>query len=118
MSEKNKEIVQQVNAAFEANNIEGFLDFCADNVKWTMAGEKTIEGKDGIREFANSMGDMEPPKINSKNMIAEADSVAAYGDMTMNEKGTTNAYDYCDVYRFQDGAIVELISYVVKTGTK
>jgi uncharacterized protein len=110
MSEKNKETVKQVNQAFSANNIEGFLELCSENVKWTMTGDKTVEGKDGIREFAASMGDMEPPVIANKNIIAEGDSVAAYGEMTMGG----NKYDYCDVYQFQTDKIVELISYVVK----
>ncbi len=118
MSEKNKQTVELVNAAFSQNNIEGFLELCAEDVKWTMVGDKVVEGKDGIREFMSSMGEMEPPKIDNKNMIAEADSVAAFGEMTMNEKGKTIPYAYCDVYRFQDDKIVELSSYVVKTEAK
>ena len=42
--------------------------------------------------------------------------VAAYGDMTMKEKdGKTVPYEYCDIYRFQGGKIVELSSFVIKT---
>lgn len=119
MSEQNKETIKQVNAAFGANNIEGFLELCAENVKWTMVGDKVVEGKDGIREFAASMGEMEPPKIMNKDLIAEGDSVAAYGEMTMKDKdGKTVPYAYCDVYRFQADKIVELNSYVVKTEAK
>lgn len=118
MSEKNKQTIEEVNAAFSQNNIEGFLELCAEDVKWTMIGEKVVEGKDGIREFVSSMGDMEPPKINNKQMIAEADSVAAFGEMTMKEKGEIVPYAYCDVYQFQDDKIVELSSYVVKTEVK
>lgn len=114
MSEKNKQTVEQVNAAFSQNNIEGFLEFCAEDVKWTMVGDKTVEGKDGIREFASSMGDMEPPQIDNKNMIAEADSVAAFGEMTLNGK----RYSYCDVYLFENDKIVELSSYVINTEVK
>ena len=114
MSEKNKETVKQVNAAFNENNIEGFLEVCAENVKWTMIGDKVVEGKDGIREFAASMGDMEPPVITNKNIIAEGDSVAAYGEMTMGGK----KYDYCDIYQFQAGKIAELSSYVVTNEAK
>lgn len=119
MSEKNKETVKQVDAAFSANNIEGFLELCAENVKWTILGDRIIEGKTSIREFVNSMGEMEPPVIMNKNMIAESDSVAAYGEMTMKDKtGQSVPYAYCDVYKFQDDKIVELNSYVLKTETK
>src|SRR5258706_15232868 len=43
MSEKNKEIVKKVDAAFAAGNPEGFLSFCAEDVKWTMVGEKAVK---------------------------------------------------------------------------
>ncbi len=119
MSEKNKETVKQVDAAFSANNIEGFLELCAENVKWTILGDRTIEGKNGIRDFATSMGEMEPPVITNENTIAEGDSVAAYGAVTMKDKtGKAVPYAYCDVYRFQRGEIVELKSFVVKTEPK
>ncbi|MCM2359336.1 MAG: nuclear transport factor 2 family protein [Geobacteraceae bacterium] len=50
MSAKSKEIVEKVNTAFAENNLEGFLSFCADDVKWTMVGDKTVTGKDAIRQ--------------------------------------------------------------------
>ena len=118
MSVKNKEIVEKVNASFAEGGMEGFLSFCADDVVWTMVGNKTVKGKQGIREWMASM-DMEPPKFTVDNIIAEGDFVTAYGNMTMKEKdGKTAPYAYCDIYRFRDGKIAELNSYVVKTEAK
>ena len=116
MSEQNKEIVKKVDVSFENNELEGFLEHCAEDIEWTMVGEKTTAGKDGVREWMNSMNGHEPPKITSRNMLAEGDSVAAHGEMTMkNESGETVSYTYCDIYRFTDGKISELTSFVVKT---
>ena len=56
MSAKNKEIVEKVNAAFAEGSVEGFLSFCADDVVWTMVGDKTVKGKDAIRQWMASMG--------------------------------------------------------------
>ena len=114
MSARNKEIIEKVNAAFEANQPEVFLDYCSENIKWEMAGDDVRTGKDSIREFMASMGDMEPPKINVTAIISEGDSAACYGDMTMIEKGAENSYSYCDVYRFSGEKISELRSFVVK----
>ena len=50
MSATNKEIVEKVNAAFAAGNTAGFLSFCAEDVAWTMVGDKTVKGK---TPFAN-----------------------------------------------------------------
>jgi ketosteroid isomerase-like protein len=115
MSAKNKEIVEKVNASFAGGSVEGFLSNCADDVVWTMVGNETTKGKNAIREWLSSM-DMEPPKFTVNNIIAEGDFVTAYGDMTMKEKdGKTVPYAYCDIYRFQNGKIAELSSFVIKT---
>ena len=45
MSAKNKEIVEKVNASFAEGSVEGFLLNCADEVVWTMVGNKTTKGK-------------------------------------------------------------------------
>ncbi len=100
MSTKNKEIVEKVNASFAAGGIEGFLSACADDVVWTMVGNKTTKGKKAIREWMASM-DMEPPKFTVDNIIAEGDFVTVHGGMTMKDKeGKTGSYEYCDIYQF------------------
>lgn len=117
MSEQNKEIVKKVDASFENHDLEDFLEYCAEDIEWTMVGEKTTSGKDAVREWMTSMEGHEAPKINSRNMIAEGERVAAHGEMMMkNESGETVNYTYCDIYRFRDGKISELTSFVVKTG--
>ena len=115
MSSRNKEIVENVNASFAANNLEGFLALCADDVEWTMVGEKTCKGKAAIREWIKEMPS-EPPVFNVATLIAEGDLVMAQGDMTMNEKERAAVpYSYCDIYRFRGDKIVELKSFVIKT---
>jgi ketosteroid isomerase-like protein len=118
MSPKNKEIVEKVNASFAEGRVEGFLSHCADDVVWTMVGNKTTRGKKAIREWMASM-DMEPPKFTVDNIIADGDFVTAYGEMTMKEKdGKVAPYSYCDIYRFRGDKIVELSSFVIKTEAK
>jgi uncharacterized protein len=116
MSTKNKEIIEKVNAAFAENSVEGFLSFCADDVEWTIAGDRTVKGKDAIRQWMASMTLQEPPTFTVDNLIAEGDLVAANGDMTMKDKdGKAVPYSYCDIYRFRGDKIIELKSFVTKT---
>ena len=118
MSEKNKETIRKVNAAFAEGDTEKFLTFCAENVKWTMVGDKTVEGKDAIRKWMAAMPS-EAPLFTVDNVIAEGDFVTAYGDMAMTEKdGTAGSYSYCDVYRFRGDKIAELNAFVIKTEPK
>ncbi len=117
MSEENKEIVKKVSASFERNDLEGFLSVCKENIEWKIPGDRTVNGVDAIREWMNSMGAMEPPKINIADIVAEGETVAVYGGMTMkNDKGEITPYEYCDVYQFENGKIARMNSYVVKTG--
>ena len=121
MSEKNKQIVEQVNAAFAEGKIENFLDLCAEDAEWKMVGEKSFKGKESIREFLSSMETtgMEPPKFTIDELVAEGDTVIGYGDMTMkNENGETVPYSYCDVYEIKNDEIVRLQSFVVKHKTE
>ncbi|MCA1589090.1 MAG: nuclear transport factor 2 family protein [Acidobacteria bacterium] len=119
MSEQNKKIVEEINAAFAEGNVEKFLEKCTENVEWTMVGEKHVIGKSAIREWMASMEGMEPPKFSVDRIIAEGDSVVCYGDMTMKDKdGKDAAYGFCDIYRFSGDKIAELTSYVVKTQTE
>jgi uncharacterized protein (TIGR02246 family) len=116
MSAKNKQVIDRVNDAFKQNNVEGFLSHCTDDVSWTMVGEKSVKGKDAIRQWMGSMMPAEPPQFTVANVIAEGDFVTAFGDMTMKEKDETpTPYSYCDIYRFRGDKIAELRSYVIKT---
>ena len=94
-----------------------FLSYCADDVIWTI-GDRTVKGKTAIREWMALM-DMEPPKFTVENIIGEGDLVTAHGGMTMKDKdGKTGSYEYCDIYRFRDGKIAALRSFVVKAEAK
>ncbi|MGH9201103.1 MAG: nuclear transport factor 2 family protein [Vicinamibacterales bacterium] len=118
MSQRNKEIINQVNAAFAEGKPEKFLALCDENIKWTMVGDNTVKGKDAVRKWMAEMPS-EPPQFTVNNVIAEGDFVTAYGDMTMKEKdGKPGSYSYCDVYRLRGDKIVELSSFVIKTEPK
>ena len=115
MSESNKNIVNEVNEAFSNNRIEDFLKHCSNDVVWRMIGEKTTTGINEIRSWMSQMGDAEPPVFTVDEMVAEGDSVICRGDMTMkDDKGEEGKYSYCDSYRFKNGKITHLDSYVIK----
>lgn len=115
MSASNKEIVQKVNDAFSAGNIEAFLDYCTEDVQWTMVGKPAWVGKQVIRDFMKSENPgSSAPQMTVQNVIADGDMVASDGTMSMtNADGTEYQGAFCDVYRFLDGKIHEMHSYIV-----
>ena len=115
MSEKNKAILEEANAAITEGDTEGFLSFCADDTEWTYVGDKTLKGKEAVRQYL-ATAYIEPPKFTVANLIAEGDFVTALGDITMkDEDGKAAHYSYCDIWRFRGGKIVELRAFVIKT---
>lgn len=118
MSERNKAILEEANAAITAGNNEGFLAFCADDTEWTFVGEQTLKGKEAVRQWMTTTY-TEPPQFAVANLIAEGDFVVALGTiMTKNEDGQAVPSAYCDVWRFRDGQIVELKAFVINTAGK
>ncbi|MGH2412443.1 MAG: nuclear transport factor 2 family protein [Microcystaceae cyanobacterium] len=115
MSERNKTILEEANAAIVAGNNEGFLDFCADDTEWTFVGDKTLKGKEAVRQWM-AQTYVEPPKFALANLIAEGDFVVALGNITTkDEAGKAALSSYCDVWRFRGGKIVELKAFVINT---
>ena len=111
----NKEIVEKVNAAFVENKLEEFYALCTDDVEWTMAGDKPVKGVEAVREFMKSMdsADCGAPSFEASQIISEGDSAVCSGVMTMTEKGTPKKYSFADIYRFRDGKIATLLTFVV-----
>lgn len=116
MSENNKAILEKGNAAITRGDNEGFLSFCADDTEWTFVGDKTLKGKEAVRQWMATTY-IEPPKFIVEKLIAEDDFVTAVGTITMKDESDKEAeYSYCDVWRFREGKIVELKAFVIKSG--
>jgi ketosteroid isomerase-like protein len=115
MSENNKAILEAANAAIAQGNYEGFLSFCADDTQWTFVGDKTLNGKEAVRQWMVTEY-VEPPLNIVANLIAEGDFVTAVGDLTIKDAdGKAAHYSYYDVWRFRGGKMVELRAFVIKT---
>jgi uncharacterized protein len=115
MSEQNKAILEKGNAAIAKGNNEGFFSCCADDTEWTFVGDKTLKGKEAVRQYMAATY-IEPPKFTVANLIAEGDFVTALGDITLkDEDGKANHYSYCDIWHFRGDKIIELTAFVIKT---
>lgn len=115
MSERNKTILREANAAVTRGDNEGFLSFCADDIEWTTIGEQTLKGKDAVRQWMTTTY-VEPPKFTVTNLISEGDFLTALGEITVKDKdGKATHYTYCDVWRFRGDKMAELKAFVIET---
>src|SRR5690606_33679441 len=115
MSGDNKAILENANKAIMDGDNERFLSFCADDTEWTFVGDKTLRGKEAVREWMATTY-KEPPKFMVDNLIAEGDFLTALGKITMkDEEDRDTLYAYCDVWRFRNGKITELKAFVIQS---
>jgi ketosteroid isomerase-like protein len=115
MSEQNKAVLKEANAAITEGDYEGFLSHCTDDTRWIFVGDQTLDGKEAVRKWMASAY-LEPPKFNIVDLIAEGDFVTAIGEITANdESGKPVPHTYCDVWRFRDGKMAELRAFVIAT---
>jgi ketosteroid isomerase-like protein len=114
MSEKNKAVLQQANAAVTRGDYEGFLSHCTDDVRWTFVGDRILAGKEAVRQYMKATY-IEPPTFTVAHLIAEDDFVTAIGDISLqDEAGKVSHFAYCDVWRIRGGKLAELRAYVIE----
>lgn len=115
MEEKNKAILKKGNEAIAEGNYEGFLSFCANDTEWTYIGDRTLKGKEAVRQYM-AMTYVPPPKFTVTNLMADGDFVMAMGEIILKDKnGKEVNYSYCDIWRFNEGQIIELRAFVINT---
>lgn len=85
-----------------------------------MIGDRMISGKENTIAFCTKMmTEMDSSTLNNINVIAENHFVAIEGNCNFtNEKGKAAAVEYCDVFRFEEGKIKTITSYLVSSVTK
>lgn len=114
MSETHKAILEKANAAISQGDHEGFLLFCTDDTTWTFVGDRTLGGKQAVREWMATTY-KEPPRFEVHRMLADGDFLSALGEITLkDEAGKSTRYAYCDVWRFREGKLAELQAFVVE----
>lgn len=111
---KNATILHKANEFVKQGNYESFLVYCTQDTKWVFVGERVLEGKDKVREYMKEFY-LEPPVFTVETSIEDGSFVTVTGEITLKAaNGTYNHYDYCDVWRFENGKIAELKAFVIE----
>ncbi|MFC6192459.1 nuclear transport factor 2 family protein [Dyadobacter subterraneus] len=111
---ENATILHKANEFVKKGNYESFLAYCTQNTKWFFVGERILEGKDKVRAYMQEFY-FEPPVFTVEMTIEEGDYVTVTGEITLKAaNGTYNHYDYCDIWRFENGKIAELKAFVIE----
>lgn len=109
-----KEILESANAAISQGDHQAFLSYLTENTKWTFLGDQVLSGKEEVKNYITEAY-KEPPKFDVELMIEEGNYVTAIGKISLtNEDNEWIQYDYCDVWRFENGKMAELKAFVIE----
>lgn len=109
----NKTILENANNAISNGDHETFLSYCTENTTWIFVGDRTLSGKNEVRQYIKETYS-KPPIFDVDYMIGENDYVTVVGTIRLWEDSEWIEYDYCDVWRFEDGKMAEVKAFVIK----
>ena len=110
-----QQILESANAEMAAGNPEGFLAFCADDIRWEMVGDAVLVGKAAVLAWAKRTYAIAPPQFTADLWIVENDWLAVHGEITVQdpERGPVHSR-YCDLWRIQEGRLAELRAFAIE----
>ncbi|SFM63564.1 Ketosteroid isomerase-related protein [Chitinophaga sp. YR627] len=107
----NQDILTAANRALTEGNYDEFITYCAEDIKWECVGERTFNGKAELLAYISSTYD--GLAFTTENYIREKDFVVELGQIVFEKNGESKECSYCDVWRFKDGMISQVTSFVI-----
>lgn len=121
MREK-EEFIRDFNEAFSKNNLDFILNNMSDDIVWNFVGEKSMRGKEEIREFMKPMSNIETLEMELLQIISGEESAAANGRMKIKEpSGEIKSFGFADFYELEGlkiPKVKKMTSYVVAINEK
>jgi len=110
----NTTILHTANEYVSKGDYESFLAYCSSDTKWVFVGERTLNGKEEVRTYMKEFY-IEPPVFDVELAIEDGDFVMVTGSISLkNKTGKYEHFNYCDIWRFEDGKIAELKAFVIE----
>ncbi|MDF2934277.1 MAG: ketosteroid isomerase [Chryseobacterium sp.] len=110
----NTTILHTANEYVSKGDYESFLAYCSSDTKWVFVGERTLNGKEEVRAYMKEFY-IEPPVFDVELAIEDGDFVTVTGSISLkNKTGKYEHFNYCDIWRFEDGKIAELKAFVIE----
>ena len=110
----NTTILHKANEYVSKGDYESFLAYCTSETKWVFVGERVLNGKEEVRAYMKEFY-IEPPVFDVELAIEDGDFVTVTGTISLkNKTGKYEHFNYCDIWRFENGKIAELKAFVIE----
>ncbi|MDY0986617.1 nuclear transport factor 2 family protein [Flavobacterium sp. CFBP9031] len=111
---KNTALLVNANQHVRKGEYEAYLSYLTEDTKWEFVGERTLLGKEAVRQYIKDFY-LAPPVFDMEKAIEQGDFVTATGSIALkNVNGEYDHYSYCDIWRFDNGKIAELKAFVIE----
>src|SRR5690606_31076247 len=105
-------LLKTANEALEKGDIDGFLSFCTDDTEWVFIGEKTLKGKEAVKQYLEEAY-TETTQFTIERMIEEGDFVVQVGEISFeNKNGEVWSSHTSEIGRFENGKMAGLKAFV------
>lgn len=103
----------EISEEFAKGNLESSATYLSDDVIWNILGNAPIVGKEKVLEVSKMLQLESFPTITIKNIVAQGDYVVieSKGE-AKTKKGKPYNQTYCDVFRFEEGKLQEISTYL------
>lgn len=109
-----KALLRDFNVAFAENDAGFILATVSDDVKWTIVGDREIQGRHDVANAVEEMTDVGVTALTIDHVITYGATASVDGTLRLDD-GTMNAF--CDVYEFAshatDATRQSMTSYVI-----
>ena len=113
MNTKNNQLFIKISKEFAKGNLEFVEAYLANDIKWNILGDSPITGIQQVLEVSKMQQLESFPVITIKNIVAEGDYVVVESSGEAKTKnGNPYNQTYCDVFRFTEGKIQEITTYL------
>lgn len=105
--------LQQFNEAFANNDVDFITDNVTADVRWTIVGDRIVEGKPAFAKALKAIPADEPFNLTINTIITHGKTAAVNGVMSSPEGAT---YAFCNVYSFssfKNPKVRTMTSYVI-----
>jgi PhnB protein len=108
-----KELQKKISEAFANGNMPFVSEHLAENIKWNILGSPPIIGKEAVIEVYKMAELQNFPVVTILNIVSESDCVVieSTGE-AKTTKGKQYNQIYCDIFRFKEGKLQEITTYL------
>ncbi|WP_421750659.1 nuclear transport factor 2 family protein [Croceimicrobium sp.] len=107
-----RELLKNLSRLFATYDIESAMAFMAEDIQWTLVGERSLKGKEQFAAALQKHSDTKVRELILHNIITHGKEGAVYGEMIM-ENG--EHYAFSDIYTFKSAKgdkVKSIVSFV------